>query len=982
MGVVVTLVLVAVGIVALRGIAVVYTNSLWFSSVGLASVWSEMVGTKAGLALVFSGIFLVACWTSLAVAERFSPPSFPFGPQGDVAARYGASAFGRHPLAVRNVASVVLAVLVGAGASAEWRNWVLFANSVPFGTKDPLFHRDIAFFVFKLPFLSFVAGWAFVALLVLLVITGAAQYLSGGVRLQGTGQRVTPQAKAQLSVILALIALAKGGGYYLARFQLDTSTRGYGEGAFYTDVHANLPALTLLIFVSLVSFGIFMLNIGRKGWALPVVGLGLWAFVAVVVGAIYPAILQTFTVVPDQLAKQAPYIRDNIQATRTAMGMENVTTQPFSDSPGLNARDAAGSLSTLANLNLWDPSVALGSFNSLQSFEPYYMFNSASLDRYNLNGALTPTIMAVRNLDSAGIQARSWVNDHLQYTHGYGAVLSASNVAASNGNPNLAISDLPPVSAPGAPVITQPGIYFGTGMSGYVIADTKQPELNYPGAGSPGAPGVVGSYKGTGGVAAGGLFRRAAFALRFLSPNLLTSNLVTPRSRVMFVRNVEDRVRKAAPFLAYDSNPYPVIVNGQIDYVIDAYTISADYPYAQQADVSSLPSGSGLATNFNYVRNSVKVVVNAYSGAMTFYVVDPSDPMVQAYEHAFPKLFTAASSMPDVLKAQLRYPQDLFSVQAAMLGAYHLTSARGFYAAADKWTATQPLGTGPVSDAGGSATASGATAPARSGQFPAGEAQRLSPSYQVSQLPGDPSPSFNLMAPYVAASTSGGQQGLTGFVVARCTPGDYGDGKLELYVTPPGQAFVGPGQAATQMAQDPTISRQVSALKAQGASVTLGPIEVVPVDRSVVYVRSVYVVSAKGPPQLEDVMAAYGGHAFMEPTLAQALADLFGAPVPGLAGAPPGQAALGQRGSSPVSPSVQALVEDADAALARGQADLRQGDLAAYQADVEQAQVLLGKAEQQAAAPAAAGGSAPAPGRTAKVPPRAKPTTATTTRAG
>ncbi|MGH9064782.1 MAG: UPF0182 family protein [Acidimicrobiales bacterium] len=943
LGIVVTIGVAFLLLASLRGIAVFYTDYLWFGSVGLTSVWAGVLGTEIGLALVFSGAFFVVLWISLAIADRVAPPLRAAGTEDELVQRYR-SFVSRRPILIRTIASVVLALLAGTGASAEWNNWILFTNAVPFGKTDPLFHRDLGFFVFKLPFLSFVVGWAFVALVVLFIATTVAHYLNGGIRIQGPAQRVSPEVKAHLSAILALLALVKAAGYYLARFQLDLSTRGYREGASYTDIHAQLPALSLLIFISFVCLVIFVVNIKRRGWVLPVIGLGLWAFVAVVVGAIYPSIVQTFTVQPDQLHKEYPYIQRNVNATRQAMGITDVKVQPFGDTQGLTVKDLTQHLSTLQDVRLWDPQFAQTSYNKLQALRTYYQFNNFGLDRYNVGGQLTPAIMSVRQLDSGGLQAKSWVNEHLQYTHGYGAVLSPANTSTGDGNPVFAIQDVPPSSAPGAPVLQQPAVYYGTGLSGYVIADTRQAELNYQNT----RTGVSeeGHYLGKGGVPAGGFVRRAAFSLRFGDINPLISSLVTSQSRVMFVRDVQARVQKVAPFLSYDANPYPVVVDGQIYYVIDAYTISDHYPYGEEADTGALPARSGLDTSFNYVRNSVKVVVNAYSGAMTFYVVDPSDPIVRAYEHAFPKLFTKATRMPIALKSHMRYPKDLFTVQAAMLGRYHISDPTGFYNAGDAWTLSQDPGTGPVDNMAANAPLTNAN-----GQpiGPPAPTPRMGPIYQVTQLPGDPSLTFNLTEPYVPVSANDTQQNLTGFLVARCTPGSYGDGQLELYETPRGQQFNGPALVNSQIQQNSKITSAITLLDQHGSTVLLGTVLVVPIDQSLLYIRPLYVQSSQNPlPQLQRVIVVYGSKSAMEPTLAQAVAAVVGHPVPGLGTVPGGASSSGAGGGSgpAVSPAVDALIKQADAALAQAQADLHSGDLGGYQADVDHAQQLLSQAEK------------------------------------
>lgn len=969
---------------SLRGIAIFFTDYLWFGSIGLTSVWTGVLGAKIGLAVAFSGLFFLAMWVNLAIADRLAPPLATLRSEDELVQRYR-TFVGRRPILVRTVVAVVLGLLAGTGASAEWQSWILFTNGGSFGVTDPQFHRDVGFFVFKLPFLSFVVGWAFVALVVVVIVTAVAHYLNGGIRLQGPGQRVNAQVKAHLSLLLGFIALVKAAGYYLQRYQLDLSTRGYRQGALYTDVHVQLPAINLLIFISLVSFVIFVVNIRRQGWVLPVIGLGLWAFVSVVAGAIIPAIVQTFSVQPDQLAKELPYIQRNIDATRLAMGIDNVRIDRFADSQGMTPAQAAGHLSSIQDARLWDPQFAGTSYNKLQGLRPYYQLSDLGLDRYVLHGRLTPTIVAVRQLNAGGLPAPSWVNTHLQYTHGYGAVLSPANQSTSDGNPTFSIGDIPPKSSDGAPVIKQPAVYFGVGMPGYVIAHTRQPELNYQNTQT--GQSEEGQYGGTGGVPAGGLLTRAAFALRFGDINPLISSLVTSQSRVMFVRDIRDRVQKVAPFLAYDSSPYPAIVNGQIDYIQDAYTVTDHYPYGESADTGALSSDSGLNTGFNYVRNSVKVVVNAYTGAMTFYVIDPHDPIIQAYEHAFPRLFTPASAMPAALAAHLRYPTDLFTVQAAMYGRYHITGASGFYNAGDAWTLSQDPGTGPISNVV-------STGPTNLQGQPIAPAQskRMDPIYQVVQLPGDSSLSFNLTEPYVAVSQDDTQQNLTGFLVARSDAQNFGDGQLQVYETPRGQQFNGPALVNAQIQQNSKISSAISLIDQHGSTVLLGTVLLIPINNALLYIRPLYVQSAQNPvPQLQQVIVVYGNQSAMEKTLAGALADVLGASVPGLAsptsGPSPTPSTGGHQPAQSLSPAVTSLITQANADLAQGQADLRHGDLGGYQSEVNKAQQLLSQAQQAASSslpptlPSASKGTkaSPAPATSTTKATTTSTTTSTTT---
>ncbi|HWC38230.1 MAG TPA: UPF0182 family protein [Acidimicrobiales bacterium] len=946
---------------SLRGIAVFYTDYLWFSSVHLTTVWKGVLGTKIGLAVVFCAIFFAGMWASLAIADRIALNFSPLGPEDELVRRYRNAVRPRARL-VRTIAAVILALLVGTGASGQWHNWILFRNSVPFGVKDPQFHMDVGFYVFKLPFLSFLVGWAFLALMVILVITVVAHYLNGGIRFQGPGQRVNPLVKVHISVLLALIALVKAAGYFLQRYTLTTSTRGFVQGATYTDVHAQLPALTLLIFISLAAFVIFLVNIRRRGWVLPVIGVGLWAFISVVVGAIYPAFIQTFKVQPSQNSLERPYIARNINATRTAMNINNVQYPiPFSYSQNLTPAELASDLPTLSNVRLWDPNFATQTYEKLQDIRSYYLFNELALDRYQLNGANSPVITAVRQLNQGDLPSQSWVNSHLQFTHGYGAVLGLANQANPDGNPLFAIQDVPPVSTAGAPIITQPSVYFGLNNPGYVIADTKQAEIDFQ---KPSGANQESTYHGSGGVEAGSVVRRAAFALRFADINPLISGQVSSHSRVMFVRDIRDMVNKAAPFLHYDNDPYPVVLNGRIYWVQDAYTTTDRYPYAQNANTSALNGSSGLNTSFNYVRNSVKVLIDAYNGTMTFYQMDAHDPLANAYAKAFPHLFTPASKMSPELRAHLRYPEDIFTVQAAAFGRYHITNANQFYAAGDAWDLSQDPGSGSPS----AALQTTATTNAQGFQVGPSRAKRMAPIYQLTRLPGQSQESFNLLEPFVPVSTGDTQQNLTGFMVADSDPDHYG--QLQAYVTPRGQQIDGPALIDARIAAVTQISQQISLLNQQGSNVLLGNVLMIPIDQSLLYIRPLYVQSSRNPlPEFKKIIVVYGNQAAMEDSLSQALADLFGAPVPGLPATSASGAAVGP--TTPITPSspgggvsatVSQLLAQAQAAYAQAQNDLKAGDLGKYQTDINQAGDLLNQASQAASASAAP--STPAPSTT------------------
>lgn len=940
-GLIALVILIVVVIFSLRGIAGFYTDYLWFGSIHLTSVWAGVVATKLALAAVFSAVFFLAMWINLAVADRLAPSYRLSGPEDEFVQRYR-EAVGPHVGKVRVVASLIFALLVGTGAAAQWNKWLLFRNSVPFGLKDPQFHKDIGFFVFRLPFYSYLVSWGFLAIVVITIVSVVAHYLNGGIRLQVRSNRVTPYVKAHISLLLAALALLKAVGYFLQRYNLDFSTRGVVAGGLYTDIKAQLPALTLLILISLVAMGLFIYNIRLQGWVLPIIGVGLWAFVSLVVGAIYPAIIQKFRVQPAENALERPYLLRNMAATRTAYGLNHVQVTQYPYTSQLSATDLTLDAQTVRNIRLWDAAFAPQTYQKLQEIRSYYQFpaNDLSIDRYTLNGDETQTLLAVRELNPNDLPEQGWVNTHLQYTHGYGAVLSPANAATSDGNPVFAISNIPPsvAAGSGAPRISRPQVYYGLGMDGFVIANTQQREIDYQ---RPDGSNITGHYTGDGGVQLSSFLKRAAFALRFGDINTLISGQITGGSRVLWVRDIQQRVAKAAPFLQLDADPYAAIVDGRIVWIQDAYTTTDHYPYSQFADTSSLPNGSGLNQNFNYARNSVKVVVDAYTGNLKFYVMDPSDPIVQAYAKAFPKLFLPATDMSSDLRAHLRYPEDLFRVQTSLYGRYHIKGVNDFYNAADAWNVAQSGGEGSPSASLQTLT----TDP--QGFVVAGSQKRMDPQYLEMRLPAAQNASFLLLQALVPISQGDKQQNLAAFMVAQSDPSEYG--RLQVFEMPPGLTVDGPALVDARIAADKTVSSQITFVNQQGSQVQLGNIVVIPIQGSLIYVRPFYIESARNPlPQLSEVIVASGNKVAIETTLQQALTDVFGS-------APPtqeqraGQPAVAP-GKGATSNAVQTLLNQAAAAYAQAQTDLSKGNLAAYQSDINQMAQYIRQAGGSAAA--------------------------------
>jgi uncharacterized membrane protein (UPF0182 family) len=957
---VVLAVILIVLIASLKSIVTLWTDSLWFSSIDQHRVWSTLIGVKVGLFVGFGAVFFVGLWANLIACDRLA--GVPAEDAEDELVRRYQRAIRPYAGRVYAAIALVLALIAASGTIGEWQNWILFRNSTSFGVTDPQFHRDVSYYVFKLPFETFVVNWVLVSLIVMLVVTAIFHYLNGGIRAQRVSPRVRPAVKAHLSLLLALIALAKAAGYYLQRYNLLNGQDGYVNGAGYTDVHARLPAYGLLILVSIAVAGLLLYNIWRQGWLWPVIAVGVWAFVALVVGVIYPAVLQALRVTPAQSTLELPYIHRNIQATRAAyllndIGQQQVTGKLSPSAESLNALQP-----TLNNMRLWDPdpSITQLTFQRQQNQRSYYTFQSVAIDRYTVHDKVTPAIIGVRQLDPTGIPSPSWVNTHLQYTHGEGVALAPANqtstVGTGQSSPNYTIRDVPPTSAKGYPVLRQPDVYFGLNNPGYVVVNTKQAELDYPS--TTGGATVNTHYASTGGVRIGNWFTKAAFALRLGDFNLLVSSQVTDHSRIMFVRDVMAMAQKAAPFLSYDHDPYAAVVNGHIDWILNAYTTSAGYPYSQNANSQLLPPGSGLPSSLNYVRNSVVVVVDSYTGKITFYDIDPHDPVLEAYSKAFPGLFTT-TAMPQDLQAHMRYPEDIFSVQAALYGRYHLTQPQAFYTSANAWSVS------PTSGVSQNLTYSTQTV---GGVTVTGPPIPMSPLYQVLHEPGTSGEDQRLteldayvpFQPY-SQSTNFTAQNLTGFLIADSDPGKYG--RLNVYKEPTNLVVQGPAQAEAKMSQNQQVSQNFTLLDQHGTYAVLGNILVVPLGQSVLYVRPMYVSSRSNPqPQLNSVIVEYNGAVGYASTLQAALVAVLGPNVPNLSGSsPPSTPTTPTTPTTPGSPSssqVQTDIANALNAYNAAQAALKNGDFATYGSEIAAMHQALQAAQQALAASTPAAPSA------------------------
>lgn len=869
---VVTLVVLGVLLLSLQGLAGFYTDKLWFDSLGYGDTWRRLIIARVAPAAVFTAVFFLIVYANLVIADRLAPTYGPLGVNDEIIERYQ-QATARFAGRIRAAVALFFALVVGIGVSAQWQQWLLFTNRVDFGVKDPQFGRDVGFYVFQLPFLQFIFDWLFASFFILLFIVALAHYLNGGIRFQGPFQRVSPQVKAHLSVILAVMALIMAVRFWLDRFALVATGSGVVDGAGATDIHIRLPAYTLLAIISIVAAGLFLFNIVRRGWVLPVIAVGLWIFVALIVSTIAPAYYERFSVTPNELARERPYIERNLEATRGAYGLDGVETEQYDFQLALEAETVENNRVSIDNARLWDPDVTQRVFQTLQAFQTYYRVDDVDVDRYMVNGQMTPAVVAARELNLSELPSQSWVNRHIVYTHGYGFVASPSNAATSAGNPTYLSSDIPSVN--NGIDVDVAELYFGEALSGYALVNARQDEFNYP---TEGGEEVTTRYDGADGVAMSNFVRRAAFALRFGSINPLISNEVTDETKIVYLRDIKDRVTTLAPFLSWDADPYATVISGRVVWILDGYTTTDMYPYSQ-----SFSGSGGLSGDMNYVRNSVKATIDAYEGTVTFYVMDPDDPLIRAWSKAFPDLFTDLDEMPDEVREHLRYPEDLFTVQSDMYGSYHVEDPTTFYQQNRKWLRSPDPNTGGLEVPLGqdavvedeAAVEEGATPEAATSTSP-----RMNPYYLLIRPPGAATEEFVILQPFVPVSAGNRQTRLSSFLMASSDPANYG--QLRSFVMPDGETVWGPAQVANEINTNETIAERFTLLS-RGGRLLQGSLQLIPVGNSILYVRPIYLQGETGAafPRFQFVAVfAQDKSPVIASTVDQALCMLFDVPCP------------------------------------------------------------------------------------------------------
>jgi uncharacterized membrane protein (UPF0182 family) len=905
-----------------------YIDLLWYREVDLGSVFWTTLSSKVLLGLAFGLVFFLLLYVNLVIVRRIKPQTRALTPDQEIVERIRQQ-FEPMLRWLLPLGCALLALFVGIGVGRQWQTFLLWKSSagIDFGNPEPLFGRDPSFYVFSLPWLKFVQGWLFSTLVAVTFLVGLAHFLWGGIRPQAPllADKVMPAARAHLSVLLGLIMLVKAWGYYLGRFDLLNSPRGVVQGASYTDVNAQLPALNFLAIVAVICAILFFVNIRLRIWALPIVAVLLLAVVSVLLGTAYPAFVQRFRVAPQEYQREQEYIGYNIEGTRRAFGLDTVDVVNRPVDPLLTARDVKDNPTTIQNIRLWRQGILQENFQSSQRIRQYYEFKDVDVDRYTLaSGDRRVLMLAAREVTQAGIpsQARTWQNEHLVYTHGFGAVAAQVNQATTEGAPVLTVRDIPPV---GEPVADQPRIYFGEVEDvPFVITNTGTPELDYEGA--PTTDRYV--YDGTGGIPMGNVLQRALFAWRFRDVNLLISGQLDASSRIMLYRDIQTRATKAVPFLTFDSDPYLSIVDGQPMWIWDAYTTTNQYPYSESVNLTDatdgLLAGSG---DVNYIRNSVKVVADAYNGTLTYYADDgpDGDPIVRAWAAAFPDLFTSIADAPQALREHFRYPENLFQTQATQFANYHVTDTEVFYQKQDFWQIPEDPTT--------AQNLTGTTTIAN---------RRIRPYYLLLKTPGDPTERFQLVLPLVPE----GRPNLVSWMAADSDPENYG--QTVAFTFPSGTNVEGPAQIFSRINQNPQFSAERSLLDQGGSSVQFGDLLVIPLNDAFLWVQPVYVRSAQtqAVPELKRVVVVNGTTVGVGNTLADALAASVEGQVPG------GGGGGGGGGGEPVgtiSQRVAALLDEALRHFTLADAALKAGDLATYQDELSQAQDLVQQANDLAA---------------------------------
>jgi len=878
-------------------VAEVLVDWLWFSSVGYLQVfWTSLAAEAA----VFGGTFTATAavlwlngWLAWRVARRpATPPAAIPGWQSPP-----------DPLAVlrdrlpwpRIIAgsAALLALFVAAKAAGDWPILLKYLYHVPYGSNDPLYGKDIGFYLFSLPVYVQIKNWMMITLFLSALLAGAIYWLHGDIEYNAYHRSMSQTAIAHGSALLGLFFAVKAASYWLDRYLLLYGDNGVVVGASYTDIHVRLPVLWFLMVASIVAALAAWVNLRAPTWQVPAAAILLVVISSVVLSGVIPGLFRHFFVRPSELQLEKPYIERNIALTRQAYDLDRIAAKPFAAEQALTFNALEANKATIDNIRLWDWLPLHDTYAQLQEIRTYYRFHDLDVDRYWLGGSYQSVMLSARELQPSLLppNAQTWVNRHVLFTHGNGAVMSPVTRKSAEGLPYFYSRDIPPV-ADGGPEIREPRVYYGEESNTYVIVKGAVPEFDYP----KGQDNVYAAYDGAGGVPIGGLLRRMLFAQYFNDVNLLLTDYITAGSRIMIRRNIQERAGTIAPFLELDHDPYLVISEGRMFWIQDAYTTSSYFPSAQFAHDRDL----------NYIRNSVKILIDAYNGTVEFYLMDPGDPIAATYQRIFPSLFKPFAAMPADMKKHIRYPEDLFLIQARIYQIYHMQTAEVFYNREDLWQFPRQPGSDGIA--------------------------MMSPYYIIMRLPGEPHAEFFLMVPMVPSR----RDNMIAWLAARCDAPDYG--KLIVYEFPKDKLVYGPFQIEARINQTTEISQQITLWNQMGSRVIRGAnLLVIPIENSILYVTPLYLRAEYGHlPELKRVIAAYGEKVVMRETLSDALSALFAT-----SGTAP--TASGAVVETPQAGAAQEALDRYNQAMER----LKSGDWAGFGTQIEAMRGVLEKLSRE-----------------------------------
>jgi uncharacterized membrane protein (UPF0182 family) len=921
-----------------------YTDWLWFGQLGYRTVLTtQWIAGAVMFAIGFFGM-AVPVWLSIEIAFRWRPVYAKLNSQLD---RYQQVVEPLRRLAMYGI-PIVLGLFAGIAASSRWALALQWINGVPSGKVDPQFGLDISFYLFALPFYQAVAAFASAVVIISAIAAIATSYLYGALRFSGREVRISRTARIQLAVTGAVYLALQAVSIWLDQYStLASSTSStLFTGASFADVNAVIPARVFLAIVAGLVAVLFIVTaiIGR--WRLPIVGTALLLVSGLLVGTVYPFLIQRFQVEPSARTLEKPYIQKNIDATRDAYGIADVKEVPYSATSDAAKGALRNDADTTANIRIIDPALISESFAQLEQIKQYYQFpNHLDVDRYKIDGKVQDTVIAVRELDQGQLGSSSWYNDTVVYTHGYGVVAAYGNQRSADGLPVFLESGIPSTGELGK---YEPRIYFGEKSPKYSIVGAPKgaakTELDYPAGDKENTENAKTTFQGDGGPKLDNIFTKLAYAIKFQSEEILLSSAVNDKSQILYTRDPKDRVAKAAPYLTLDSDAYPAVVDGKVLWIVDGYTTSSQYPYSKSAPLSDSITDTNTTapelagTKINYIRNSVKATVDAYSGKVTLYAWDDKDPVLKTWEKIFPATVKSQKDMSGDLLSHVRYPADLFKVQRSILGTYHVTDPNTFYSSSDAWTT--PID--PV--------------------LPKGSTVKQPPYYLTMKMPGDKSPAFSLYSTYIPKTSGTSRNILTGYLAANADAGDKAGtvssdyGKLTLLTLPKQDTVPGPGQVQNTFKTDTQVANQLALLTRGDTNLKLGNLLTVPVGGGLLYVQPVYVESNGDTayPILRKILVSFGDKIAFEDTLDGALNDLFGGesgatagdggvpttpPTEGSTTTPPTTGTTTPPvGATPESAALKSALTDVQNALTNRQTALKSGDLSAY-ADADAALV-------------------------------------------